>query len=120
VVPPPAAVTGPAVQTVVERVPARTEPSGGRLLPWVGVGATAAFTGGAIAAGLSANSKFSKLRSTCGQTHAGCSDAQISGLKSTVLLTNLLWVGAGLAAVSTGVAFYLQRDEGGVTIAGRF
>jgi tetratricopeptide (TPR) repeat protein len=101
-----------------------TEParSGSALstLRWVGVGATLALAGGAIAAGVSASSKYDDLKDSCGNTYDGCSAGQVDGVKSRALLANVLWGLAGVAAVTTGVLFYMTPHESGVQMAWRF
>lgn len=119
---PPRALRQPAPNAVETResAPPPAAQRTGRVLPWVSLGVTAALAGGAIATGLTVNSRFESLRSSCGQTAAGCSGDEVAGLKSRVLLTNLLWAGAGVAAVVTGVTFLVGRDEAGLALAGRF
>lgn len=97
-------------------------PSGSslRYLRWIGAGVTVALVGGAIASGLSASSRFDELERTCGTTAAGCSTGDIDGLKSRALLTNILWGAAGVAAIGTGVAFYLTPSESAVQVAWSF
>lgn len=87
---------------------------------WVGVGVTVALVGGAVVSGVLASSRFDDLKKSCGATSAGCSDSDISGLKSRALLTNILWGAAGVAAVGTGVFFYLTPSESVIQVAGRF
>ena len=87
---------------------------------WVGVGVTVALAGGAVVSGVLASSRYDDLRTSCGATSAGCSDSDIRGLKSRALLTNILWGAAGVAAVGTGVFFYLTPSESAVQVAGRF
>jgi tetratricopeptide (TPR) repeat protein len=89
-------------------------------LRWVGVGATLALAGGAIAAGVSASSKYDDLKNSCGNTYGGCSASQVDSVKSRALLTNVLWGLAGVAAVTTGVLFYMTPHESGVQMAWRF
>ena len=113
---------GVAAQPVAVATVAQPKPAGSslRYLRWVGVGLTAALAGGAIVAGLSASSKFDDLKKTCGATVAGCGDSAVNGLKSRALLTNVLWGAAGVAAVGTGVAFFLTPHESAVQLAWRF
>ena len=91
-----------------------------RWLPWVGAGLTVALASGAVAAGLSANGRYDSLHDTCGLTSAGCPEAGIDRVKSRAHLSTALWVATGVAAAATGIAFYVGRDEGGVSVAGRF
>jgi len=87
---------------------------------WTAAGATALFTGGAVVAGLSANGKYKDLENGCGMTSARCSDSQIDEVKSRATLANVLWILAGASAVATGLTFYMDRHEAGVSMALRF
>ncbi len=91
--------------------------SGRKWYVWTAAGGTVAFAAGAIVAGLSANSRFNDLQSSCGQTAAGCSESQIDTVKSRAMLTNVLWVLAGASAVATGVSLYVDSREVGVSVA---
>ena len=89
-------------------------------LRWIGVGATLALAGGAIISGVSASSKYDDLKGTCGNTYEGCTSTQVDSVKARALLANVLWGLAGVAAVTTGVLFYVAPHEGGVQAAWRF
>jgi tetratricopeptide (TPR) repeat protein len=91
-----------------------------RYLRWVGSGLTLALVGGAIVSGVSASSKFSELKNSCGSTSIGCTASEIDALKSRALLTNILWGAAAVAAVGTGIAFYLAPRAGAVQVAWDF
>jgi len=91
-----------------------------RTLRWVGAGLTLALVGGAIAMGLSASSRFDDLKNTCGATTSGCSSGQIDGVKSRALVTNILWGAAGVAALGTGIVFYLTPRASAVQVAWSF
>ena len=84
---------------------------------WAAAGGTVVFATAAIVAGLSANSRFNELQSSCGATTAGCSESQIDSVKSRATLTDVLWVLAGASAVATGVSFYVDSREAGVSVA---
>jgi hypothetical protein len=120
------ALTAHSSDVVVESVTvasaAQTRPAASslRYLRWIGVGVTLGLVGGALATGLSASSRYNDLKSTCGSTNAGCSDSAVNGVKSRALLTNVLWGVAGVAAVGTGVAFYLTPTESAIQVAWRF
>jgi hypothetical protein len=111
---------------VVERrpSPAPTSPNGvlsrQRWYFWAAAGGAAAFAAGAIAAGLSAGSRFNTLQGSCGQTTAGCTDDQINSVTSRETLANVLWALAGASAVGAGVAFYIDSRETVASIALRF
>ena len=119
---PAAGSPGLAVQPVAVAAVAQPEPprSSLRTLRWIGVGVTAALAGGAIASGLSASSKYDSLKSTCGNTPAGCLSSETDTVKSRALVANILWGLTGVAAVGTGVAFILAPHESAVQVAWRF
>lgn len=113
-------MTSPAVAAVPAAPSVQPAVSSLRYLRWVGVGVTLALAGGAIATGLSASSKYDDLNRTCGATSAGCPKSDIDGVKSRALVANLLWGATGVAAVATGLAFYLTPRGGAVQVAWRF
>ena len=43
----------------------------------------------------------------------GCSQSQIDQVKSRALTANLLWAGASVGAVATGVMVYVNTREAG-------
>lgn len=122
----PPAAAGAASETITPLVSATAlaEPkrpgSSLRFLRWVGAGLTLALVGGAVLSGVSASSRFSDLKNSCGATTVGCSAGDINNLKSRALLTNLLWGAAGVAAAGTGVMFYLTPHEDVVQVAWSF
>ena len=84
-------------------------------LPWTGVGATVALSAGAVVTGMAASRRYDQLRTSCGGTPDGCSQGQIDEVKSRALTTNLLWAAAGVGAVATGVMFFVNAREAGVS-----
>jgi len=94
----------------------------GRKWTWVAAGSTALLATGAIAGGLSAQSKFDSLRSSCGAGNPirpGCSQGDIDSVTSRQTIANVLWGFAGVAAVTTGVLFYFEgRPVNVVPVAG--
>lgn len=105
-----------------------------RIWTWVAAGAAGAMAVGAVSTGLSVRSRFLELRDKCGsgsRDWKGCPDSDIRALESKRDLTNLLWVGTGILAVSSGVLFHfegravegrLSVSDGGalVAVGGRF
>jgi hypothetical protein len=87
---------------------------------WTAAAATVLFTGGAVAAGLSANQKYRDLETGCGVSATGCSEGEIDGVQSRATLANVLWVLAGASAVATGVTFYMDGHEAGAAVALKF
>ena len=91
-----------------------------RTMRWVGVGVSLALVGAAIGTGLSASSKYDDLKTTCGNTAVGCDKGQIDSVKTRALATNVLWGLAGVAAVGTGIMFYLTPSTAAAQVAWRF
>lgn len=84
---------------------------------WIGVGATAVLGGASIAAGVYTKSEHDKFVSQgCDRAaYAGCTQISRNG-DNAQLVTNLLLVGTGLAAVATvvlGVGFVNWEKTGG-------
>jgi hypothetical protein len=121
--PPPPSGASPAATPAAPMVDLRsetatppTEPAGPplpRWLPWAGLGATIALSAGAVITGLGASNRYDELRASCGQTLEGCSQSQIDQVKSRALTANLLWAGASVGAVATGVMVYVNTREAG-------
>ena len=111
---------GPDVPQISAPSPDTHATSSLRTLRWVGVGATAALVGAAIGTGLSASSKYDELKNSCGSTPAGCGNSQIDSVKSRALVTNVLWGLAAVAAVGTGVMFYLTPTSAAAQVAWGF
>lgn len=89
---------------------------------WTGVAVTTALGAAAIVEGLSANSSFNILQRTCGKTKS-CTDAQLSGAKSKVVVTDVLWGLTAASAAATGVFFYLDfssNRETGISLSWRY
>ena len=112
----PPAAPAPVVDLRNEAAPLPAEPAGPplpRWLPWAGLGATLALSAGAVISGLGASNRYDELRASCGQTVEGCSQSQIDQVKSRALTANLLWAGASVGAVATGVMVYVNTREAG-------
>jgi hypothetical protein len=114
-------------ETVAVPAPAPTapapSPAGGAQRSWAfwtAAAATVLFTGGAVAAGLAANGKYSDLENGCAATTERCSESQIDEVKLRARLATALWILAGASAAATGVTFYLDSREAGVSVALRF
>ena len=87
---------------------------------WTAAAATAAFSVGAVVAGVAANGRYSDLENGCAMMSEGCSESQIDTVKSRARLATALWILAGASAVATGVTFYIDSRESGVSVALRF
>ncbi|HXD25041.1 MAG TPA: PEGA domain-containing protein [Propionibacteriaceae bacterium] len=87
---------------------------------WAAAGGTVAFSAGAIAAGLAANSRFSDLQNSCGNTPAGCTESQIGTVKSRADLANVFWTLAAASAIGTGVSLYVENHGAEVVVVYRF
>ena len=110
------APAAPMVDLRSETATPPSEPAGPplpRWLPWAGLGATIALGAGAVVTGLGASNRYDELRASCGQTVEGCSQSQIDQVKSRALTANLLWAGASVGAVATGVMVYVNTREAG-------
>lgn len=79
---------------------------------WVMLGATAAVGAAAIGTGAYTVAHHSDLKNGCGNTAAGCSPAQVSGLKSTAIATDVLIGVTAAAAVATVVFAVLESRKG--------
>lgn len=84
----------------------------GRKWTWIAAGSTAAFAAGAIVAGLSMQSKFDSLRTSCGigggLDYPGCSSSELDELDRLQTIANVFWGLTAAGAVTTGVLFYLE------------
>jgi tetratricopeptide (TPR) repeat protein len=125
--PPPAAVTlapSPAPTASVDLTTSPGQPTAKqpayRAYFWAGAGTTAALAVGAVVSGLMTNSMFSDLQNTCGKTTPGCSESQIDSVKTRAHVTNALWALTGVAAVATGVVFYIDNRETGAALSWMF
>jgi tetratricopeptide (TPR) repeat protein len=107
VLPPP-----PLVEAVTTTPPPETSRGWwlGRTWTWVAAGSTVVLAGAAVGVGLSVSSRFDELDSSCGAggTGQGCSDGDISSLRTRRNVANALWGLAGAAAVTTGVLFFVE------------
>ena len=90
----------------------------GRKWTWVAAGSTVLLTVGAITAGLSMQSKFDTLNSSCGRaspTQPQCSQSDVDSVSSRQTMANVFWGLAAAGAVTTGVLFYFEGQP--VTVA---
>ena len=79
---------------------------------WVMLGATAAVGAAAIGVGAYTIAHHSDLKNGCGNTAAGCTPAQVSGLKSTAAATDVLIGVTAAAAVATVVFAIVEGRKG--------
>jgi hypothetical protein len=83
----------------------------GRKWTWVAAGSTALLAAGAVIAGVAMQSRFDSLDKSCGggnPSGPGCSESDISSVRSREITANVFWGLAGAAAVTTGVLFYVE------------
>jgi hypothetical protein len=83
----------------------------GRKWTWVAAGSTVLLAVGAITAGLSMQSKFDSLRSSCGAgnpVRPGCPQSDIDSVNSRQTTANVFWALTAVAAVTTGALFYFE------------
>jgi hypothetical protein len=90
----------------------------GRKWTWVAAGSTVLVAVGAITAGLSMQSKFNSLNSSCGRaspTQPQCSQSDVDSVSSRQTVANVFWGLAAAGVVTTGVLFYFEGQP--VTVA---
>ena len=92
----------------------------GRKWTWVAAGSTVLLAAGAVATGLSMQSKYDSLKASCGSnTPPSCSESDIASVSTRRNLANVFWGLAGAAAVTTGVLFYFEgRPVSATLVAG--
>jgi len=92
----------------------------GRKWAWVAAGSTVLLAAGAIASGLSMQSKYDSLKASCGsQTPPSCSESDIASVSTRRNLANVFWGLTGAAALTTGVLFYFEgRSVSASVVAG--
>ena len=81
---------------------------------------TVATAASATVVGLQASSRYDDLKSTCGQTAAGCTSDQVDGVRSRDRTATILWVSAGVLAAATGVAIVVNTHAAGASALWRF
>ena len=79
---------------------------------WVMLGVTAAAGAAAIGVGAYTVAHHSDLKNGCGDTVAGCTPSQVSGLRSTAVATDVLIGVTAAAAVATVVFAVLESRRG--------
>jgi PEGA domain len=90
----------------------------GRKWAWVAAGSTVLVAVGAITAGLSMQSKFNSLNSSCGRaspTQPQCSQSDVDSVSSRQTVANVFWGLAAAGVVTTGVLFFVEGQP--VTVA---
>jgi hypothetical protein len=83
----------------------------GRKWTWVAAGSTVLLAAVATTAGLSMDSKFNSLNSSCGRaspTQPQCSQSDVDSVSSLKTTANVFWGLTAAAAVTTGVLFYFE------------
>jgi hypothetical protein len=89
----------------------------GRKWTWVAGGSAVAFAGAAAIVGSIMQSKFDSLNRSCGSENPsfpGCSDSEISSVKTRATTANVLWGLSGAALLTTGVLFFVEGHSIGV------
>jgi hypothetical protein len=121
-------------QASLQASAAPVEAPRGRKWTWLAAGSTVVFAAGAIVTGLSMQSTYDSLRSSCGKgagtNYPGCQSADLDSLDTLRNVANVFWGLTAAAAVTTGVLFYIEGRPvhvgpmaGGATglqIAGRY
>lgn len=102
-------VLEPSAPTRPPRRPGRPARTGGLVLTWVALGATALFGGAAALTWIEAEGADDDLARGCGATRS-CTQAQVddTGGPTFVTLTNVFVVGAALSAVATAVLLFVE------------
>jgi hypothetical protein len=124
-------VLAPVVRTPLKENPYETfsvtqpkiheQPNGwwlGRKWTWVAAGSTVLVAVVAITAGLSMDSRFNSLNSSCGRaspTQPQCSQSDVDSVSSRQTVANVFWVLTAAGVVTTGVLFYFEGQP--VTVA---
>lgn len=83
----------------------------GRRWTWVAAGSAVLFSAGAVASGLLMQQKFDALDRSCGSASAnrpGCTQDDIRALDGWKTAANALWIATGVAAITTGVLFFVE------------
>ena len=83
----------------------------GRKWTWITSGSTALLAVGAITAGVLMQDKFDSLRSSCGAGNSlrpGCPQSDIDSVSSRQTVANVFWGLSAVAAVTTGVLFFVE------------
>lgn len=93
-------------------VPSRPGWLFGRRFTWVAGGTSLALGIGAGIAWLLTSASYDDLANSCGATRAGCSSGDVNGVRTGVLATNVLLVGAGLALAAAAALFIIEGDLG--------
>lgn len=110
---PPPVKPAPAVTSTTTPPPVAPPPEKPRLkYTWVLLGATAAVGAAAIGVGAYTVAHHSDLKNGCGNSVDGCTTAQIDGLKSTAIATDVLIGVTAAAAVATVVFAVVESKKG--------
>lgn len=83
----------------------------GRKWTWVAAGTSVLLAGGAATFGLLMQSKYDDLNKSCGRKSAewpGCSPSDLQSLDELKDAANVLWIAAGLTAMTAGVLFVVE------------
>jgi hypothetical protein len=112
-----APVLGPAATPALD-LRTSSMPSGGsegwwlgRKWTWVAAGSTVLLAAVATTAGLSMESKFNSLNSSCGRaspTQTQCSQSDVDSVTSRQTVANVFWGLATAGAVTTGALLYFE------------
>jgi len=111
VTPPPAVVAPAPIVAMPGNKPA-DKPKPKLKYTWVLLGVTGAAAIAAVGVGAYTVVHHDDLKKGCGATMAGCSAAQVSGLKSTAVATDVLIGVAAAAAVATVIVGVVEARRG--------
>ena len=120
--PRPAAEAELVKQPPPEEHPVERPARGVRTWTWVAAGAAVVFAGSATYFGLSMQSKYDSLNSSCGSaagaSYTGCSQGDIDGVLLRRNLANVSWGVAAAAAATAGILFFIEGQRLGRALAG--
>ena len=78
---------------------------------WVAAGSAVVLGGASVAMGLSARSDYDDLAGRCGGSPSGCPQDDVDSVDRKVLITNVLAITAGAAAVTSAVLWWFDRPQ---------
>lgn len=106
-----------ATTTSTDAHPAQAQPQGwwlGRKWTWVAASSAVVLAGGAVAFGLSMQSRYDSLNRSCGsasEEHLGCSSSEVNSVTWRRNTANVLWGLSAAAAVTAGVLFVWEGHD---------
>lgn len=107
-------VSPPLPVVAQDPVPAPPAPRGPDHLRTILLGSAAVLVGAiAIGTSVAADSRYSGLRASCGQTPSGCSAGEIQEVSNLSTVANVSWAVAGGFTIAAGVSLAFDFGGGG-------